>query len=168
MALLAWLPVAGHAAAARSILILLTTVAVLPSVFVFMAYRAGYVKTVDVSSRTERLFPAVFAVASAALAYPLLQWIEAPSLLLALAAALIVQLAVLGLTTMWWKISYHAGAAGGLAAVAFAVEGMSLGVPLVLLACVVAWARVRLGRHTPAQVSMGLLTASPMTWWTWS
>lgn len=123
------LPVAGLAswhdangtATLTSVVTLVVTTAVLPTVFVYAAYLAGLISSPDMPRRAERLQPALFATLCAVAAYPLLQRIEAPTLFLSLDAALAVQMALLGIVTIWWKISYHAAGAAGLAMVAVAL-----------------------------------------------
>lgn len=155
----------GSAVGAAVTLLIATTL--LPSLFVYTAYRAGYVRDFDLARRSERVIPSAFAALCSAGAYPILRQLEAPSVLLAIGAALTVQLVVLALVTTFWKVSYHAATAGGLVAIACTLEGASLGLPLAALAALISWARVRLGRHTPPQVVVGLLSAAPLLWWTW-
>jgi membrane-associated phospholipid phosphatase len=56
--------------------------------------------------------------------------------------------------TLWWKISVHAAIAAGAATVLLLVFGPALLVvwPLVAL---IAWSRVQVGDHTPAQTLAG-------------
>jgi membrane-associated phospholipid phosphatase len=153
---------AGQPGAWAAATLLIATTAVLPSLFILAAKRAGYVGSLDLTRRAERVLPSLFAALCAATVYPtLLRW-EAPEVLVALSAAIALQLGALALVTTVWKVSYHAAGAGGLAAIAYTLEGAALGVGLLLLAALVAWARVRLGRHTRAQVVVGLLTSTPV------
>jgi hypothetical protein len=149
----------------RSILLLLTATAILPAVFVYVAYRRGQAQSLDLTNRAERLWPAFFAALSSTAAYPLLQGLAAPTLLLQLSTALAAQLLVLALVTVRWKISYHAASAASLAVLAWALDDSGLGLALAAIAGLVCWARVRLGRHTAAQVLLGLLSALPVYWW---
>lgn len=142
--------------------------ALLPSLLVYVAYRKGYVRSLDLTSRAERIVPSAFTALCAVAVYPLLRELDAPKVVLGVAAALAVQLTVLAVVTSWWKVSYHAATAAGLAAIASTWNSVSLGLMLVALAGLVGWARIRLGRHTRAQVAVGLVSAAPMVWWTWS
>ena len=169
------LPVAGlaswYGAADESVLAsvvtLVVTTALLPTLFVYAAYLAGLISRPDLPRRSERLQPALFTTLCAVVAYPLLRGVGAPPLFLSLDAALALQMAVLALVTIWWKISYHAAGAAGLAIVALALGDLSVAVPLLALAGLVGWARVRLGRHTPRQVAAGWLSALPILWYVW-
>lgn len=169
------LPVAGLASwhgadgepVLASVVTLVVTTALLPTIFVYAAYLAGLISSPDLPRRSERLQPALFTTLCAVAAYPLLQGVGAPPLFLSLDAALAVQMALLALVTSWWKISYHAAGAAGLTIVAFALGDLSVSVPLVGLMVLVGWARVRLGRHTPRQVAAGWLSALPIVWFVW-
>ncbi len=57
--------------------------------------------------------------------------------------------------TLWWKISVHAAIGAGAATVLPLVFGPALLAvwPLVAL---IAWSRVQVGDHTPAQVLAGI------------
>jgi membrane-associated phospholipid phosphatase len=172
------LPVAGlaswHVAAGEPVLAsaitLVVTTALLPTLFVYAAYLAGLISSPDLPRRAERLQPALFTTVCAVGAYPLLRGVGAPPLFLTLDTALALQMALLAIVTIWWKISYHAAGAAGLAVVALALGDPSVALPLAALPVLVGWARVRLGRHTPYQVAAGWLSALPallILWWTW-
>jgi membrane-associated phospholipid phosphatase len=164
--LASWHDGAGESALAGVVTLVVTT-AVLPTVFVYAAYLAGLISSPDLPRRSERLQPALFTVLCAVAAYPLLRSVGAPALFLSLDAALALQMALLGVVTVWWKISYHAAGAAGLAIVALALADLSVAAPLAALPALVGWARVRLGRHTPRQVVAGWLSALPIVWWLW-
>jgi membrane-associated phospholipid phosphatase len=48
-----------------------------------------------------------------------------------------------------------------------ALADLSVAGPLIVLPALVGWARVRLGRHTPWQITAGWLSALPIAWWLW-
>jgi hypothetical protein len=167
VALAGWYSEAGGQGLMNGALTMVATTAILPCLFVYIAYRAGYVTSPDLPRRSERLQPAVFAALCAVAAYPLLRYVEAPLVFLRLDAALALQLIFLATVTVWWKISYHAGTVGGVALVALAWGGLATALPFVMLALIIGWARVRLGRHTVAQVCAGWASALPACWWVW-
>jgi len=63
---------------------------------------------------------------------------------------------VLGIVTLFWKISFH-GAAISAAATATVMMAGSWTWPVMLLVPLVGWSRIRLLRHTPRQVLYGSL-----------
>jgi len=127
--------------------------------FVYGMYRAGYVSNPSLPRRTERLQPAVFAVTCAVAAVPDPARYRAAQVFVQLDAGLLLQMVVLAVVTIWWKISYHAAGAAGLALALLAWGGTTAALPVAMLALVIGWARVRLDRHTPAQVAAGWLSA---------
>jgi hypothetical protein len=167
IALAIWHGETAGAAVTRGALTFFFTTSLLPCLFIYASYRAGYVSSPDLPRRAERLQPAVFAAVCAVAAYPLLRYVEAPAIFLPLSAALALQMLALALVTTWWKISYHAASIGGVTLVALAWGGLSLAMPLFGLALLVGWARLHLHRHTPAQILAGWLSALPVLWWTW-
>jgi membrane-associated phospholipid phosphatase len=167
VALAGWYSEAGGRPLMNGALTMVASTAMLPCLFVYIAYRAGFVTSPDLPRRSERLQPAVFAALCAVAAYPLLRYVEAPLVFLRLDGALALQMIFLATVTIWWKISYHAGTAAGLALVAFAWGGMATALPFAMLALTIGWARVRLGRHTIAQVFAGWASALPACWWVW-
>jgi membrane-associated phospholipid phosphatase len=82
--------------------------------------------------------------------------LNAPQQLVALVVAMLAALAATTVVTLWWKLSLHAAAASGTVAILALSFGpaLTLAVPLV---AVVAWSRVRLGDHTPAQTVAGAI-----------
>lgn len=147
---------------------LLLAIGVLPAAFVAAAFRLGYVSNLSVSVRSERRAPALFTAASALAAFGVLAIQGAPPVMMSLAAALACQLATLAFVTNWWRVSYHTASVAGLAFAAQVLQGPGLAIPLLLLAGLVAWSRVRLGRHTPAETVAGMLSSLPVLWWPWS
>ena len=105
-------------------------------------------------ARQQRPIPFLAAIASVLAGLALLLALDAPRPLVALVVAMLTGLAVTLLVTLWWKLSVHSAAAGGTVAILALTFGpaLTLAVPAVAL---VAWARVRLGDHTPAQTLAG-------------
>lgn len=77
--------------------------------------------------------------------------------------AFLVALLILGLVvaaiTLVWKISLHMLGVGMLVAMTIAIDGFRWW-PILLLIPLVGWARLRLHRHTPYQLTGGLLVGS--------
>lgn len=121
--------------------------------------RRGRFTDMDVSTREHRYGLYVLAIACFALLIAILNFFEAPpvaiSCLYAAAATLLVG-AVLNRTLT--KISLHAAAMGGCAAMLFFVSPPA-GALLGLIALLVGWSRIHLNRHTPGQVLLGWLVA---------
>ena len=69
---------------------------------------------------------------------------------------------VLALITLRWKISFHTATITGAVAVLCWNVGAGAAA-LLTLVVVIGWARVRLRRHTPAQVVAGALVAGAVS-----
>jgi hypothetical protein len=105
-------------------------------------------------ARQQRPIPFLTGIASALAGLAVLLALDAPRPLAALVVAMLTGLATLLLVTLWWKLSVHTAAASGTVAILALTFGpaLTLTVPTVAL---VAWSRVRLGDHTPAQTLAG-------------
>jgi membrane-associated phospholipid phosphatase len=95
------------------------------------------------------------AIASILFGLAVLAALDAPAEMVALLASIAVGVAGGWVVTLWWKISVHAAIAAGAATVLTLVFGPALLAvwPLVAL---IAWSRVQVGDHTPAQVLAGV------------
>lgn len=133
--------------------------AAIPLAFVVRGVRAGHLTNHHIPEREKRLVPLLVGITSAATGTVLLFLLDAPRAVLALLAAGVVGLAVFTTVTHWWKMSIHAGVAGGTVVVLTAVYGAwaLIAAPLVPLIC---WARVRLVAHSLAQVLAGAVVGA--------
>jgi membrane-associated phospholipid phosphatase len=104
--------------------------------------------------RRQRPGPLLAGLASVVAGLAILVALGAPRELVALVVAMLAGLAAALVVTLWWKLSLHtAGVAGTVAILALAFgPALILALPAVTL---VAWSRVRLGDHTPAQTVAG-------------
>jgi membrane-associated phospholipid phosphatase len=134
--------------------ILLAMVA--PLAFLLWQLQRGAVTDLDVHFRQQRTWS--FAVTCGGF---LLAWISmglsgAPAVLRLLAGTGLLQWLTLCLITLRWKISVHAASIAGTTL--FLVWGFGLAAtPVAVAVPLVAWSRVKLRRHTPAQVAAGVL-----------
>jgi membrane-associated phospholipid phosphatase len=105
-------------------------------------------------ARQQRPTPFLAGIASVLAGLALLLALDGPRPLMALVAAMLTGLAITLVVTLWWKLSVHTAAASGTVAILALTFGpaLTLTVPTVAL---VAWSRVRLGDHTPAQTLAG-------------
>lgn len=126
----------------------------IPYAFVVRGVRRGRYADHHIPERASRRTPLVFALGSAAVGLAVLAVAGAPRPIVALMVSGGAGLVVFGVITHWWKISLHAGIAGGTVAVLTLVYGpwTLAGLPVAVLIC---WSRVRLRVHTVAQVAVG-------------
>ncbi|MET8696839.1 phosphatase PAP2 family protein [Streptomyces bauhiniae] len=135
--------------------------AVIPLLLIERGKRAGKWddRHVGQVQRRKALIPAIMASVATGIGGMLL--LDAPRQMVALAAAMVATLAVILVpTSLWdWKISVHTAVAGG----ALTMLALTWG-PLVWaaypLVAVIAWSRISLRDHTPAQTLAGALAGT--------
>jgi membrane-associated phospholipid phosphatase len=128
---------------------------VLPYALILRGVRRGQLSDTNISLREQRIRFGVVAITSILVGLAVLAALDAPAEMVALQASIAVGVACGWVVTRWWKISVHAAIAAGAATVLVLVFGPALLVvwPLVAL---IAWSRVQVGDHTPAQVLAGV------------
>ncbi|MFR9730381.1 hypothetical protein ACL03H_14240 [Saccharopolyspora sp. MS10] len=155
------LPIAVAWSATRSpgsalgwgVLVALTS-SVLPMAGIVAGARMGWWDGHHVRNREGRLIPFALLIVLSALGVVVLARAGAPRLVLALDVAMLSALLVVGLITVWWKVSVHTAVAAGAVAILAVVYSAWL-LLLWLPTLAVGWSRVRLGDHTPAQALVG-------------
>lgn len=142
--------------AARTAL-LVALIALLPiAALMVRQVRRGSWTNLDASNSAER--PLLFGVGIGALAALLgaVLVLRPGSFLIRGAAGVLIMLAVCAVATRWVKVSLHM-AFGALAATTLLFVGSPAGWALLAALPALAWSRLALGRHRPAEVLMGLL-----------
>lgn len=138
-----------------AILYLIPTM-VIPLAFVVWQVRRGQVTDMDIHFRQQRKWAFLVTLAGFTTAWVAMQIGRAPAVLLLMACTGLVQWAVLTLVTLRWKISVHTASVSGVTLVLIWGLGLSAA-PVVAVIPLVAWSRIKLRRHTPAQVTAGVL-----------
>jgi membrane-associated phospholipid phosphatase len=134
----------------------------IPLSYLVWKIRRGEITDFHIRVREQRLKPMLVGLTCGVIGWVSL-WIgNAPRILTAIAGMAILQVSLLLLVTTRWKISGHGASIASLAVFTWGLYG-SLAVPLLLAVPLVGWARVRLNRHTPAQVLAGMLVGIGMT-----
>jgi membrane-associated phospholipid phosphatase len=130
-----------------------------PYAFVLLGVRRGRFTDHHLGDRRQRMLPLILGLLAMVTGVVALALAGAPHLLLAgieiTAAGLLAGAAV----SRFWKMSGHTTAA---AAVLVIVAAIGHGWPLLAtpLIAVIGWARVRLGDHTVAQVTVGAVVGA--------
>ncbi len=121
--------------------------------------RKGRMEGILTASRRQRTGVYLLAIACTGGGYAVLHYADAPRLLLAaFAGALGGATLFAGINTRW-KVSLHTGVAAALAAVLIMLYGPA-GIIAVVPVIAVAWSRLELRQHSPAQAVAGTLLAS--------
>jgi membrane-associated phospholipid phosphatase len=128
-----------------------------PFAYILRNVRAGRLSDHHVGLREQRRLPLLVGFGSVTVGAALLHMLEAPRDLTATVVAGAAGFAVAAVISHWWKISVHCAVAAGAVTVLALVYGIEL-VLLSPLVALIAWSRVRLGDHTPAQVIVGSVT----------
>jgi hypothetical protein len=126
----------------------------IPMAYVVHGVRRGRFTNHHIPEREHRPLPMLIAIAAIIAGLLLLNLLGAPRDIVALLGAGTAGLVVFAVVTRWWKISFHAGVAGGTALVLTCVYG-PVGLLVVPFVVVVCWARHRVRAHTVAQVCVG-------------
>ncbi|TCO10848.1 PAP2 family protein [Natronoflexus pectinivorans] len=137
--------------------------AILPLSLLPLLYQFKLIKSFNMETSRERLFPVFFAGLFYYLGYALLKKMGVPGLIgnFMLVTLLALLLAV-GIT-IFWKISMHMIGIGGVTGAVMALAlryGLDMSGWMVLLflaSGITATARLHLGAHTPAQVYAGFV-----------
>jgi membrane-associated phospholipid phosphatase len=135
--------------------IVAVSASVLPYALILRGVRHGRLSDKNISLREQRIRFAAVATASILTGLAVLAVFDAPAEMVALQASIAVGVACGWVITLWWKISVHVAIAAGAATVLVVVFGPAL-LAVWPLVAVIAWSRVQVGDHTPAQVLAGV------------
>lgn len=140
-------------------LMAIVLVVVIPYAILHAAVRTGRVDDCQVVRRSQR--PWLFAAAGTcvAAAILILAVAGAPRQLIVLIVAMLAGLGAMLALTLVWKASMHLAVAAGAVAV-LAIENPPAAAVAFLALPLLAWARVRNGRHSLAQVVVGGLVGA--------
>ena len=134
---------------------------VVPGLILWTTMKMGAVSNFQIDNRRQRTVPYLLTLVSYIVCLYLLYKIRVPLFLLLLSGGVILSLLAVMIINFWWKISAHASSAGGfLGAVlltcwVFKMNPVGFLIAVVLLCGLVAFARLYLRAHTPAQVLAG-------------
>ncbi len=135
-------------------------VCLMPILFIAWRVHGGKISDLHMKERQERIVPFAVSIVCAILAWEVLRLMNAPSILPLIAAVTLVELIVMLVITFAWQISMHAMSIS----VAVVATGIVFGAAPALfvspLLPIVGAARLRLERHTLAQVVAGAIVGA--------
>ena len=126
----------------------------LPLCYLVYQVRRRRLSDIHIRVREQRPIPLLVGLTSVLIGLTFLVLLGASRELLAVIGAMAAGLIVAMLTSLVWKLSVHSGAVAGTVVVLTLIFGPAA-LALAVLAVAVAWARVQVGDHTPAQVIAG-------------
>ena len=127
-----------------------------PLLYIIIGVRLGILSDIDVSRRSQRVGPFIFAIISSTIGWIILSLTDGPRNLQTVMIITVFSGIIMMVITLWWKISMHASSLGGVATMLTALYGTVM-LPLFVLLVLVSWSRVVLRRHTVPQVIAGSL-----------
>ncbi|MBN2007434.1 MAG: phosphatase PAP2 family protein [Anaerolineae bacterium] len=125
-----------------------------PMGFIVWQLRRGQITDLDIHVRGQRKKSMLVTIASFTAIWVAMLLGRAPAILTLLAGIGAIQWIIIFAITLRWKISVHSASATGVTLLILHVFGLSA-VPLVVSLPLVAWSRVKLRHHTPAQTIAG-------------
>ncbi len=138
----------------------LVPVLVLPPLgYLLWLVHRGTIEDIYMPERRTRLRPLGVLLGWLLICLGLMYYWGAPAEVQVVVWAALVLVILLGIVTLFWKISFHGAAISAAATTTVLMSGLSAW-PVVLLVPLVGWARVRLQRHTVRQVIYGSLVGS--------
>lgn len=130
---------------------------VLPIMYIVMMVRRGNITDIHMKVRQQRFRPFVVSIVCMTVAWWTLRFMGAPAVVPLFALFSLVQIVVMAVITLVWQISMHAmSVSGAVVALGFLFGGTAalIAAPFIIL---VGVARLKLKRHTPAQVFVGTI-----------
>ncbi|MDZ4670080.1 MAG: hypothetical protein SH821_04350 [Phototrophicales bacterium] len=138
-------------------------VCLIPLVFIGIQVKRGAITDLHLEIREQRIAPFVVTMIGCVLAFSVLRLTADTSVMPAFALFSFVQLGVMLGITMMWQISIHAICIAGATITCGILFGWTVGILVAPLILIVGMARIKLHRHTPAQVVAGVLIGASMT-----
>lgn len=136
------------------LLLLLPMIVIPPLGYVSWLVSIGKLEDIYMPNRERRLGPLTVLMIWLLICLGLMRYWQAPLIVEIFVLATTVMIGVLGLVTLFWKISFHGATISAAATATVIVAGLTAW-PVMLLIPLVGWARVRLKRHTTGQVICG-------------
>ena len=135
-----------------------------PTAYIFYLMGRGKVTDFHISVREERIRPLSIVFIYSVFSLALYGFAGGPGALVTLGYSCLALTGLWILVSLCWKISGHCAAMGALGAMVFAYPHETLVFVVPPLALLVAWSRVRLGCHSPAQTLAGLALGAAVFW----
>lgn len=132
-------------------------VCLMPLLYIAWMVRRGMITDIHMRVRQERFRPFLVSLGFAGLAWWVLRLMDTPDVVPLFALFSLMQLAVMAIITLVWQISMHTMSISGAVVAVGALFGWFPALILTPLVVLVAAARLKLQRHTLAQVIAGVM-----------
>lgn len=150
----------------KAVLIMLSGVlstVVVPLLIVFTMVRLGRAENIDVPDRQKRLIPFALFVIEYGIFVGINYLLDLPQEFQAVMWVVLINTVIYALITVWWKVSIHAAGVTGYVTCLAWFGGPVIW--MVLPPLLVAWSRIYLKAHSPAQVTAGTILGFVLTWY---
>lgn len=135
-------------------------VSIAPILYILIQVRRGNITDMHMPLREERIRPFIVSLVTAVFAAFLLYIIHASTIMRLFTISSLIQLIIMALITTVWQISIHSVSVSGMVVTAGALFGVNTAIVLAPIILLVAVARLRLRRHTRAQVITGIFVGT--------
>jgi hypothetical protein len=140
------------------------TTFLMPAIFLLFLYKRGIIKTLQMDSREERIFPMIITGIFYLTTYYIIRKFQLDTIYLKLFLGSVITVLLALAVSLYWKISMHMMGVGGLVGALTGVS-QSLNIDLtfwiifaVFCSGLTGFARLRLNAHNPGQVYAGFLS----------
>ena len=132
-------------------------VCILPVIFIGWMVHRGSITDLHMEVREERIRPFLVSIVCTTIAWWVLRFMGAPAIVPLFTLFSLVQIAVMAVITLVWQISMHMMSITCVMVAALAFFGPLWAVLVIPLIVLVGAARLKLKRHTLAQVMAGFV-----------
>ncbi|MGQ1889643.1 PAP2 family protein [Thermophagus sp. OGC60D27] len=145
-------------------IIVFTSTCLLPLSLLPLFLQVKLIKSFEMKTSRERIFPALASAVFYFLGYYILSRLNISTLVESFQLASLFAIMVAAAISYYWKISLHALAAGGITGLVIAIMfGQSLDLfyllsLIIIISGIISTARLYLNAHSPSQVYVGYLT----------
>ena len=136
--------------------------AILPYTFILYLYKDRKISDIQIPNRRERILPLIIVNFSVLTGFLVLFFLDPGQQIKTVYLIYLAALPVLSIITVFWKISFHASYITMFSIIYFFIFGKWALFALVLVP-LVSWSRVKLKRHTSAQVIAGISVTGIIT-----
>jgi hypothetical protein len=134
-------------------------IAFIPYLFIFFLYKSKRISDLQMPKRKERYIPLMIINLSVITGFCVLLFSSPAKLLLTVYSIYLLCLPVISIITFFWKISFHSSYITLFSIIYLIVFGKWAVFTLVLIP-LVGWSRIKLKKHTLAQVLVGVVVTA--------
>ncbi|MGH7884771.1 MAG: phosphatase PAP2 family protein [Thermodesulfobacteriota bacterium] len=134
----------------------------LPTIYILFLVKKGVITDFHMKNREDRIRPLSIIFVHLLLSFMLYHYLGGPLIFMVLALCGLIMVGLIVFISLYWKISGHCAAAGGLFIIALNYYDKLVFI-LALSVALVAWSRVRLGKHSLPQTLVGIVLGAVVT-----